>query len=177
MFYSTNWPPGSESSGFYRVPGSGSRASQEASETAPRGQAPQAPRPGPPRGRRCVCYRVLQSKLASGLKNLRFFNGFRAPRGFQEAPSGPPACPRRVTAVSQARHKRVTGVPHFSFQRATSVSEARQRRATTVPQTCPRRATTQLSAVSCQLSAVSLATGYWSLVIGHWSLVIGHADS
>ena len=31
VFYSTNWPPGSESSGFYRVPGSGSRASQEAS--------------------------------------------------------------------------------------------------------------------------------------------------
>ena len=91
VFYSTNWPQGSESSGFYRVPGSGSRASQEASETAPRGQDPQAPQPGPPkrpqppgqappRGRRCVCYCVLQSKLASGLKNLRFFNGFRAPK-------------------------------------------------------------------------------------------------
>ena len=46
----------------------------------PPGQGPQAPRPGPPRRPRCVCYCVLQSKLASGLKNLRFFNGFRAPK-------------------------------------------------------------------------------------------------
>merc|ERR1711949_47172 len=89
-----------------------------------------------PRGRRCVSYCVLQIKLASGLKNLRFFNGFTLPRGFQEAPRGAPACQQRATAVSQARHKRVTGVPPFSFQRATAVS-------------C------QLPAVSCQLSAVS----------------------
>ena len=140
----------------------------------PPGQGPQAPRPGPPRRPRCVCYCVLQSELASGLKHLRFSNGFRPFRGFQEAPSGPPACPRRATAVSQARHKRVTGVPQFSFQRVTSVSEARQRRATTVPQTCPRRATTQLSAVSCQLSAVSCQLPAWPLAIGHWSLVISH---
>ena len=80
VFYSTNWPPGSESSGFYRVPGSGSRASQEASETAPRGQGLQEASKSPPRRPRCVCYCVLQSKLASGLKNLRFFNGFRAPK-------------------------------------------------------------------------------------------------
>ena len=50
VFYSTNWPPGSESSGFYRVPGSGSRASQEASETAPRGQGLQEASKRPPGG-------------------------------------------------------------------------------------------------------------------------------
>ena len=47
----------------------------------PGARAPKPPAKSPPRGRKCVCYRVLQSKLASGLKNLRFFNGFRPPRG------------------------------------------------------------------------------------------------
>ena len=77
---------------------------------------------GLPRGRMCVSYCVLQIKLASGLKNLRFFNGFTLPRGFQEAPRGAPACQQRATAVSQARHKRVTGVPPFTFQRVTADS-------------------------------------------------------
>ena len=80
---------------------------------------------GLPGGRRCVFYCVLQIKLASGLKHLRFFNGFTLPRGFQEAPRGAPACQQRATAVSQARHKRVTGVPPFSF-----LQETRKRRST-----------------------------------------------
>ena len=50
VFYSSNWPQASESSGFYRVPGSGSRASQEASETAPRGQGLQEASKRPPGG-------------------------------------------------------------------------------------------------------------------------------
>ena len=80
---------------------------------------------GLPRGRRCVSYCVLHIKLASGLQNLRFFTGFALPRGIQEAPRGAPACQQRATAVSQARHKRVTGVPPFSF-----LQEARKRRST-----------------------------------------------
>ena len=44
---SKNSPQASKTQAFLGVPGGGSRASQEASETAPRGQAPQAPRPAP----------------------------------------------------------------------------------------------------------------------------------
>ena len=46
----------------------------------PGARPPKPPGQAPPRGRKCVCYCVLHSKLASGLKNLRFFNGFRAPK-------------------------------------------------------------------------------------------------
>ena len=55
-----------------RLPGA------RASRRPPRGL--QEASKSPPRRPRCVCYCVLQSKLASGLKNLRFFNGFRAPK-------------------------------------------------------------------------------------------------
>ena len=78
---SKNSPQASKTLALLGVPGGGSRASQEASETAPRGQGLQEASKSPPRRPRCVCYCVLQSKLASGLKNLRFSMVLGLPRG------------------------------------------------------------------------------------------------
>ena len=82
---SKNSPQASKTHAFLGVPGGGSRASQEASETAPRGQAPQEASKSPPRRPMCVCYCILQVKTGLRSKKPMFFNGFRLPRSFQEA--------------------------------------------------------------------------------------------
>ena len=83
-------PQGSKTRAFLGVAGNSPKASQEGPKRPP-GSLPGARPPrATPRRPMCVFYRILHVKLAPALKNLRFFDGFRPPRGFQEASKRPP---------------------------------------------------------------------------------------
>ena len=143
--YSSSSPQGLKTHVFecFRRPPRGPR---DVSKT-PAGSLPGARPPrGSPRGpktldsAKTLCFTGQNCLLAQKLNVCSMV--FRLPRGFQEAPRGPPACQQRATAVSQARHKRVTGVPPFSFLQETRKRRSTQealKRPSRGPQGAPKR--------------------------------------